>query len=406
MTIVLFVPLLLLMGFDGSHSRSTPKVAAESLAVVDSGNNRVLLYDSRLGMNASASVVLGQSDFNQGRPNQETGPAANTLYAPRDLAKDSAGNLYVADSLNCRVLQFSPPFTTGMRASVVIGQSGFTSVRCLLNTQATAAGMYFPIAVAIDHNGNLWVTDNWNSRVLEYVPPFRNGMPATLAIGQASTGAPDANPCNRGGVAPTASTLCIPDGASFDPNGNLWVSDCVNNRVLEYMPPFSTGMAANLELGQPAATAFTSNSPDNGGVSASSIFCADAPAFDSSGDLWVADEGNNRVLEFVPPLSNGMAASTVLGQTDFTHEGRNRGGGRPGANTLNVPMGLAFDSSGKLSVADFNNSRVLIFAPPFLNGMDASTVVGQEDFTHGARKQGGDRPAANTFRSPASVLTF
>ena len=51
--------------------------------------------------------------------------------------------------------------------------------------------------------------------------PLWNGMPATLAIGQASTGAPDANPCNRGGVAPTASTLCIPDGTSFDPNGNL-----------------------------------------------------------------------------------------------------------------------------------------------------------------------------------------
>ncbi len=406
LAIVLVVPLALLMGFDGRSNRA-PKAAIESFAVADSGNNRVIIYDNDLlSMKRSTGVVLGQSSFNQGNSNQGTEPIANTLWGPHGITKDSAGNLYIADSANCRVLQFHPPFTNSMSASVVIGQRGFTEVRCLMKTQATSTGMDLPISVAVDHNGDLWVTDNWNSRVLEYVPPFRNGMPATLALGQISTGNTGDNPCNRGSAAPTASTLCTPAGASFDLKGNLWVSDCVNNRVLEYTPPFSTGMAASLELGQPATTAFISNSPDNGGVSASSLSCTGTPAFDSSGNLWVADEGNNRVLEFVPPFSNGMAASTVIGQTDFTHEERNQGGSIPDANTLSIPMGLDFDSSGKLSVTDFNNNRVLIFAPPFHNGMNASAVVGQEDFTHRARNQGRNGPAANTFQSPISVLTF
>lgn len=401
----LLVPLVLLMGFDGRSSRA-PESAIESFAVADSGNSRVIIYDNHLSTKGHAGVVLGQSSFNQGSRNQGSGPTANTLSGPHGITKDSAGNLYVADSANCRVLQFHPPFTTGMSASVVIGQPGFTETRCVVQTRATSSGMDLPISVAVDHNGNLWVSDNWNSRVLEYVPPFRNGMPATLALGQVSTGNTGANPCNRGSAAPTSSTLCTPAGASFDMKGNLWVSDCVNNRVLEYTPPFSTGMAASLELGQPATMAFISNSPDNGGVSASSLFCPGAPAFDSSGNLWVADEGNNRVLEFVPPFSNGMVASTVIGQTDFTHEERNRGGSIPDANTLSIPMGLDFDSSGKLSVTDFNNNRVLIFAPPFHNGMNASTVVGQEDFTHKARNQGSNDPTADTFQSPVSVLTF
>jgi sugar lactone lactonase YvrE len=231
-------------------------------------------------------------------------------------------------------------------------------------------------------------------------------MAATLVLGQNSMSAPFG--CNLGGTAPAAATLCSPTGASFDWKGNLWVSDTGNSRVLEFVPPFSSGMAASLELGQPMATAFTSKVVDNGGITASSLWSPWPLAFDSSGDLWLADVSTNRVLEFVPPFSNGMAASTVLGQANFTLMGPNRGGGllNPAANTFNTPNGLGFDSSGNLNVADSENNRILIFAPPFTNGMNATTALGQESLIGGGPNQNQPEPTANSLHFPLGVVAF
>jgi hypothetical protein len=303
------------------------------------------------------------------------------------------------------VLQYQSPFTNGMSASVVIGQPDFTSASCLTGALATASGLSDPNSMAVDGLGNLWVSDRKNSRVLEYVPPFSNGMAAALAIGQTTTGATNPITCNQGAAAPTAATLCYPAGAAFDSTGNLWVSDCTNNRLLEFVPPFSTGMAASLELGQPAASAFTSGASNNGGISANSLSCPYASAFfDSGGNLWLADSSNGRVLEYVPPFSNGMAATMVLGQADFTHGAKNQGGSAA-ANGMSFPTGLAFED-GNFVVEDTGNNRVLIFAPPFSNGMNATTVLGQTSLTLGAANQGNSNPAANTLWGPLGVVTF
>ena len=182
------------------------------------------------------------------------------------IAADSSGNLYVADYEGCRVLQFQPPFTNNMNASVVIGEPDFTTRTCT----ASANTIELPLAVAIDSNGNLWVAERYTtSRILEFVPPFSNGMSATLVIGQTSL--TSLAGCNQGLAAPTASTICGAEGMTFDASGDLWVGDSNNERVLEFKPPFTTGMAASVELGQPAATAFTSTTANNGGISASTL---------------------------------------------------------------------------------------------------------------------------------------
>jgi hypothetical protein len=385
--------------FDHSSSSSTPTPPHTPLpkgtmnyAVADFNNWRVLIYNTPFSADESASVVLGQADFTHNV--HYSSPSANNIQ-PFNIAADSSGNLYVADANMCRVLQFKPPFSNNMNASVVIGAATFTTSTCAWNSASILPGV---ITIAIDGDGDLWVSDI-SARIVEFVPPFSNGMAASLVIGQASL--TSSLGCNQGGAAPTASTICYVYGMNFDSSGNLWVADTDNARVLEFKPPFSNGMAASLVLGQPGFTTFTAN---NGGVSATSMAFPYQPAFDASGNLWVSDYVNNRILEFTPPFSNDMAATLELGQssgaTAFTTVTPNTS-----QSGLYYPGGISFDSSGNIYVVDWGNSRVMIFDPPFSNGMDATTVLGQADFTHGAVNQSGS-VGANTLNNPWGGVTF
>jgi hypothetical protein len=184
---------------------------------------------------------------------------------------------------------------------------------------------------------------------------------------------------------------------TFDSSSNLWVVDSYNHRVLEYKQPFSNGMAASLELGQPVATAFTSDTPNNGGISATSMNYPAQPVFDGDGNLWVSEYGNNRILEFMPPFSTDMAATLELGQpsgaTAFTTNAPNTT--QSGFYQL---YAISFDTQGNMQAVDSANSRVMIFDQPFSNGMNATLVLGQADFTTGTANQGGIGP--NTLNNP------
>lgn len=383
----------------------------EVLAVADSQNHRVLIYDAPLKTDKPASLVLGQADFVQGSANRgNSAPTANTLALPLGVAQGPNGELFVTDSENCRALRFDPPFSNGMDASLVLGEPDFVTRNCFSGTTANASSLSHPGAVALDDQGDLWVADGFDSRVLEYVPPFSNGMAATLVIGQTTTGASQG--CNQifggpphfAGTRATSSTLCVPAGLSFDSAGDLWIADFANNRVLEFVPPFSTGMSASLKLGS-----FITNTPNECefiispcGPTASKLFFPTATAFDSRGDLWVADSGNNRVLEYQPPFTTGMNASTVLGEPDFTSGGT-------GVVTGNIdnPEGLAFEKGrGDLLVSDAGFHRILIFAPPFRNNENPIAVLGQASLSGGSANQGNGSPAANALDFPTGLATL
>ena len=129
-------------------------------------------------------------------------------------------------------------------------------------------------------------------------------MGASLVVGQPNF--------VSGGSATTASTFNFPVGIAFDGSGNLWVGDTTNNRVLEFQPAFATGMSASLVLGQANFTSSGTATTQNG------LFNPFGVGFDSSGNLGVADFGNNRTLGFAPPFSTDQNASLVLGQANFT----------------------------------------------------------------------------------------
>jgi NHL repeat len=356
-----------------------------ALVVTEDINNRVVIFNAPLATGQNGNVVLGQPNFTTAT----TGKTAATMNQPYTIAEDRAGNLYVADDANCRVTQFQPPFSNGMSASIVFGQPNLSSANCLTGVTATTLGNSVNIgndevlAVNLDSSGALWVADSGNNRVLEYIPPFTNDMAATLAIGQPDLTSGNANQSTVLNSPPTSASLYDPGLFTFDPSGNIWIPDLLNNRLLEFKAPFVTGMAATLVLGQADFTHNLRNqsSATPSPAAANTLDDALSAVFDLSGNLWVADSLNNRVLEYLPPFTSNMAASLVLGQADFTHNLVNEGLSAPTAATFNFPTQLAFDSSGRLIVADSGNNRTLVFTPPFTTGMNATLVLGQGSFT-------------------------
>lgn len=349
-----------------SNSRSA--APPRHFAVADSSDNRILIFSLPLSASESPSVVIGQSSFTLGSPNQgQPKPSASSLVQPGALATDSAGDLWVADTNNCRVLEFQPPFTTGMSASLVIGQPDFESSQvqnvyfCFAKPSLPASRLETPASLAFDSHGDLWVADSTADRVLEFVPPFSNGMEASVVIGQTSMDA--TGPCNglwNGPLPPaTDATLCQPSSVAFDTSGNLWVADERNSRILEFLPPFTTGMSASLDtVGRSPTSNF------------SEITAID---FDRGGSLWVADAGFGRVQEFSPPFTSGMSANLTIGQSSLIVPGL-------GYTPLASPLGLLPDGGGNIYIsasevggADFGS--ILDYSSAFTRGKTPSILL-------------------------------
>src|SRR5208282_5055562 len=153
-------------------------------------------------------------------------------------------------------------------------------------------------------------------------------------------------------------SVCAPAGLALDSADNLYASDGTFSRIQEYNDAVGTGNTTpNTVFGQPN---FGSGLCNNGALGPGSLCLPFGMATDAAGDLFVADFGNHRVLEFIKPLSTRPPttnAGLVLGQSTFQRNGVNR----PKANSLYWPGAVALDFSvvpNRLYVADTSNSRV------------------------------------------------
>jgi len=224
------------------------------------------------------------------------------------------------------------------------------------NNPASQSNLNAPEGLTFDSSGNLWVADPGYYRVEEFMTPFSNGEAASLVLGQDNFTAknfPNEPSCPPQCGTPTMSTLDGPNDVAFDSAGNLWVADRNDHRVSEFTPPFTNGEAASTTVGGDCSIF--------GQVLAAN--CAsviDFIGFDHSGLLWVSDTGNGRVLGFPAPLTSGENASFVLGEPDF----QTTYGFTVNATQSNLvsPEGLAFDSSGNLWISDSGLNRVLEFS--------------------------------------------
>jgi hypothetical protein len=449
-------------GSCGGGSGSTPSNAvlcqpdgvavdgAGDVLIADASNSRVLWYGSPQSSPPVAGAVLGQADFLHNGINN---PTAAALQSPQGVAIDSSGGLnrlYVADTSNNRVLGWANAgaFVNGSPADIVIGQPDARSVGC---SDGVALGdssgvgpdsLCNPTTVAVDSSGHLYVADANDSRVLEYNDPFGAGssfgLSANRVFGQSNVFTTTA--CNLGTDTINHSTMCTPDGVALDTSGDLYVSDGGNNRVLEFNQPLAT---PNLITGAGDTIAddvfgqggiFTTALCNGGGVAptADTLCGPRGLVADSSGNLFVADENNNRVLEFNQPLAalnpatgaGDTTADRVFGQTgsgtSFTTQVCASANALPAPSATGIcsPDGVSLDATGNLLVADAFNNRVLEYNHPLapFNGasgdgdVTADLVLGQgangNDFVSSAcadAAPGDPPPSATAMCNPAGV---
>ncbi len=247
--------------------------------------------------------------------------------------------------------------------------------------------------LAFDAAGNLWVTDFGNHRVLRFPASSlgggaSNGPAADLVLGQPDFITTTAPPTSGLAARQNKSGVRLPSSVAFIPGpGLLCVGDSLG-RVLVYQNPASSNQAAARILGVPtqaqANQGITAARNVIGG-GANVVFAADTDT------VAIADSNNHRIL-FYPPFGGwgeetpqfSPNASAVLGQGDFTANSPNRGTGIPGGARLNRPLDAA-GAAGKIWVADAFNHRVLRHG--FGAGQvvsDAEAVLGQVAMHGGA----------------------
>lgn len=369
------------------------------------------------------------------------------FYAPQAVALDNSVSppiLYVSDYLNNRVLAWknAATFTNGQVADLAIGQpnlqttfpAGPSAVAQKASTYTT--GLTRPSGLAVDQNGNLYVADGGNNRVLRYPRPFaQTGQfpQPDLWIGQASVNGYGAN-YPTGGSTPTAQGLFLSNGSTvlgsslaLDSSGNLWVLDTGNLRVLRFTASSLSGggggLTADIEVGQPS---LTSNATALSSTTKASYYVLnqfvnpECIAFDPNGNLYVGDF--NRVLVFAGPnFSTGMSASShILGvfPTSYTFPTTQTAlQALLDQTTVYAPSGIFFLSGGVtgMAVVDAAYNRIMIF-PTFASWPSdgtppsATTILGQPNIctqsqnqTCKAANNGNPQPSGSVFAAPAAV---
>ncbi|MEI6123508.1 MAG: T9SS type A sorting domain-containing protein [Bacteroidota bacterium] len=310
--------------------------AANNVIFADNGNNAIRKITVSTGV---ISKVAG-TYYNYNGTNWYFGgdgglaTAAYMAY-PFGVALDTVGNIYVADNLNNVIRKIT--VSTGI-ITTVAGTGSFFSMGWPWvgdGGLATDADLNDPWDVAIDHDGNLFIADRGDN-VIRKVDAV-TGIISTVA------GTGTAGYSGDNGQA-TSAKLNGPDGVTFDAAGNMYISDDYNHVIRK------VNKLTNI-ITTVAGTGVGGYSGDN--IQATSAKINDPSlkvAFDTDGNFYIADDGNNRIRKVT--IATGII-TTVAGNGVNGYSGDN---GLATSATLNGPEGVAVDALGNIYITDENNT--------------------------------------------------
>jgi uncharacterized repeat protein (TIGR03803 family) len=315
--------------------------ATGNLFIADTSNNRI----RKVGINGIISTVAGGGGYQPG----DGGAATNAeLNYPFGVAVDATGNLFIADEGNNRIRKVG---TNGIITTVAgNGTNGYTGD----GGAATSAELAGPSGVVVDATGNLFIADGF-SRVRKV---GTNGIITTVA-GNGTNG------YSGDGGAATNAELFWPSGVAVDATGNLFIADTYNQRIRK--------VGTNGIITTVAGNGTNGYSGDGSVATNAELYYPVGVAVYATGNLFIADFWNNRIREVG---TNGII-TTVAGNGTFGYTGD----GSVATNAeLYYPRGVAVDATGNLLIADEGNNRIRKVVNPAISVTGPTLVLNDVGF--------------------------
>jgi hypothetical protein len=257
------------------------------------------------------------------------------FYAPRGLAIDGTGNIYVGDFQSSTIRKVAPVGTDWV-VTTVAGIAGTTGTN---DGPGTSAQFAQPLDLAADSSGIIYVADTSNLTIRKITPDGTGWAVTTLA----------GNPGHQGIIDGTggAAQFSGPQGITADHNGNVFVADGPSIRKVT-----SAGGVTTL-AGCPAGGCTNAIGSADGSGTEARFGLAGGVAVDGTGSLYICDFGNKTIRKMTPTGSDWLVTTLAgsVGQTGATD-------GVGSEARFSGPAGVAVGSTGILYVSDFVDDRI------------------------------------------------
>lgn len=297
-----------------------------NIYVADTGNYTIRKITPE-GVTTTLAGLAGEYTS----PTDGTGGAAR-FNQPNDVALDSAGNVYVADAYNSAIRKITP-------AGIVTTLAGRVGAYGSTDGTNDAARFSYPNGVAVDSTGNVYVADSNNQTIRKITSV---GVVTTLAGLAGESG-------NADGTNSTAR-FYQPNGVAVDGVGNIYVADTYNNTIRKITPSGVVTTFAG-QAGQGGG--------DDGNGSTARFNSPFGIALDKLGNVYVAEIYGATIRKITP-----VGVVTTLAGRAYESGSADGGMDDAGsAARFNSPRGLAVDDSGNVFVADYGNNTIRMITP-------------------------------------------